>query len=178
MLEVRLHQLHQTGTVVAVDHAVVPRRREVHDAADDDVAVVHHRSVLGVVNTEDADFGLVDDRGCTQSAKATQARDGEGGPGQVVHAGFAVSGGLRDTAHLSSGLPDVHGFHVLHDGNVQASVGLRGNAEVDGLMTGYNACFVVVDGIAFGTLSECLDQGLHDERQVGQLWGRLQDGSR
>ena len=53
-------------------------------------AVLHHGSVFGVVNAEDADFGLVDDGGRTESAKATEARDGKGGAGQVVHAGLAV----------------------------------------------------------------------------------------
>ena len=120
---------------MAVHDPVVPRGGEVHDATHHDVSVVNDRSVFGVVNAEDADFGFVDDGRCSQSTKSTEARDGEGGPGQVVHPCFSVSGGLRHAHHLGSRLPDVHGFHMLHDGNVEPTVGLRGDAEVDGFVS-------------------------------------------
>ena len=85
---------------MAVHHAMVPRRGEVHDPANDHVAVVNDGTVLGVVNAQDADLRLVDDGRGTEPAQATKAGDGEGGSGQVVHAGFSVSGGLRHSAHL------------------------------------------------------------------------------
>ena len=94
MFEVGLHQLHQTGAVVAVDHTVVPRRGEVHDAANHDMTVLNDGSVFGVVNTENPDFGLVDDGRCAQSTKSSKACDGEGGTRQVLNTGLSIAGGL------------------------------------------------------------------------------------
>ena len=78
MLEVRLDQLDEGGAIMAIDHSVVPRRGEVHDSPNDDVAVLYNGPVLRIVDAQNPHFGFVDDGCCTQSAKSTKTGDGEG----------------------------------------------------------------------------------------------------
>src|SRR5829696_7299675 len=57
-----LHAHEEEHRLLAVDHPVVVRERDVHHRADDDLAVHGDRAILRLVETEDADLWEVDDR--------------------------------------------------------------------------------------------------------------------
>ena len=54
MFQQRLDALDELGGVVAVDHAVIEGRRQVHHLAHDDLAVAHHRPLDDLVGADDA----------------------------------------------------------------------------------------------------------------------------
>ena len=122
------------------------------------------------MDAKDSNFWFVDDRCCSEATEATKACDGEGGTSEVLDTSFSVSGSSSDATHFSRGLPDVHCFDVLHDRDKQSTIGLCGDAEVDGFVASDHICFIIVECVAFWSLCKRLDEGLHDERQVGQLW--------
>ena len=65
---------------------------------------------------------------------------------------------------------------MLDNGNIEPTVCLRSDAQMNGFVTGHDIGFVIVYGIAFGALAECLDQSLHDEGKVGEFWGPFRAG--
>ena len=98
--------------------------------ANRNLALVHDRPVGRLVDAQDADFGMVDDRRRRQAAHAAQARDGERRAGQLIARDRMVAGRLGDPPHLAGRLPQVHRLGMPHDRHAQAAVGLRGDAHV------------------------------------------------
>ena len=91
-----LHPNEEQHRLLAVDDAVVVRQRDVHHRPDLDLAVDRDRAVLDLVQAEDADLRVVDDRRRDERAEHAAVGDRERAAGEVVHRQLAVARLLRD----------------------------------------------------------------------------------
>src|SRR5262249_11146445 len=90
IFEKPLDALNEFRGVVAVDHAVIERRRDVHPLAHDYLALDHHRLLDDRVRPNDRDFRMIDDRRRDDAAERAEARDRDRRAGEVVLRGLVV----------------------------------------------------------------------------------------
>ena len=107
----------------------------------------HDRPLNRLVDAENADFGMIDDRRGRDAAVAAEARDGERRIGKFVAGNRVVAGRLGDSPHFAGRLPQVHRFGMPHDRHAQAAVGLSRDAKVYGFVPRDHFALHVVVGV-------------------------------
>ena len=138
-LQQRLDPLDERGRVPAVDDAVVEARRQVHHRARLELPAVPHRAHLHLVDPDDGDLGVVDDRRGDQAAERAERRDRDRRAAELVARRLAVAGRGADPVDLGRARPQVERVGVAHHRDEQAVVGLGGDADVDRAVDGERA---------------------------------------
>src|SRR5271155_2933570 len=77
LLQIRNDVICEGCADITIDDPVVERKGQKHDIADDDLAVSNDRLRLHLMNPEDADLWIIDDRRCKKPAPRAQGSDGE-----------------------------------------------------------------------------------------------------
>ena len=144
MLQQALQLLDELRRVIAVDHAMIEGRRQVHHLAHDDLAALHDGPFDDGVGADDRDFGMIDDRRRDDAAQRAQARDGDGRAGKFVLAPPCRRASAAATRATSRGAaPDVARFGMAHDRHDQPVRRLRRDADMHGCVAMHDARFVV-----------------------------------
>src|SRR5690606_23218335 len=78
LLDQPFQALHETRRLVTINDAVIEGGRQIHQLANDDLPLQHHRALHQLVGTENSDFWRVDDRGGSNAAQRAQAGQGNG----------------------------------------------------------------------------------------------------
>src|SRR5207247_371991 len=129
MLERIADRLHESGSDVAVNDAMVEGARQVHHVPDHDLVVPDHGALLDLVDAEDPDFGPVDDRRREDASLLAEGRDREGGPEHVLEGQLLVPGGVREAFDFLRETPQVLLVRLVDDGDGQPLV--RGSRDPD-----------------------------------------------
>ena len=94
--------LNHCRRVVTVHEAMIKRRRQVHHQSHGNLAIDHHRSFDGLVDTDDADFRQVDDRRRGNAAEFAEAGDRYGRSAEFILRCGIVSGSLGNASDFGS----------------------------------------------------------------------------
>ncbi len=152
---------------------MVVGQREVHHVADCDGILAElvgddDRALNQSTGAEDGDLGLVDDRGVEEGSSRAIVGDGEGAAGQLVRGHLVVAGAGSEIANLVGQPSDIEITSVLDDRNQQPARGINGDADVLRRTVG-NRPRLGVDICVEGRIGlEGFNDGLGNERQVGQ----------
>ena len=109
---------------------MVVRQRDVHHRPDLDLAVDRDRTVLRLVQPENADLRIVDDRRRDERAEHAAVRDRERAAGEVVHRQLAVARALGDRRDVARDLEHALAVGVLDVRHDEPGVGRDGDAHV------------------------------------------------
>ena len=152
----------------AVDHAMVERRRQVHDLARKHRAVDVHGTGRDLVDADDRDLRVVDD-GCRHDpAQRAEAADGDRRSTQLLEGHLAAAGCIRQSGDLLGTVPQVSSLSIRDDRNHQSLRRLRGDAEVHGMMTVDDSVLVVVARVHLWKITDGDHDRAHQERQHRQ----------
>src|SRR5690606_37343685 len=140
----RLQPLHEDGRVPAIDHAMVEGRRQVHHLARQELRAVPDRSHHDLVDTDNGDFGMVDDRRGRNAAQRAERGDGAGGAGQFLARRRSRTRGLRQRADLGGAIPQIAGLGMAQHRHDETRWRLRRDADMDAGMAMDDAGLIVI----------------------------------
>ena len=96
---------------------MVSGQTQVHHGTDHDLTVTHNGGIHHIAHAQDRQLGLVDDGGEIGDAVGSQAGDGEGAAGHVLHGDLAEPGGLDQGLGLLGDLGQGLFLAALHVGD-------------------------------------------------------------
>ncbi len=140
---------------------------QVHDRADDDLAVLDDRTLHDVVEAHDRGLRVVEDRRRQPGAVDAAVGDGEHAALEFGQLDLAVAGALAEVADGLLDAGEIELVAVADDGDHQALVGAHGHADVEEVvLDDVVAVELRVDG---GHFLEGLDRGLDEEGHEAEL---------
>ena len=134
-LEQRLDPLDERRRVPAVDDAVIEARREVHHLPRHErPARPSTGRICDLVDADDRDLGMVDDRRRDEAAEGAERRDRDG-RAATARRGVALPSRAASASRAISAAQShrVERLGMADDGHDQAARRLRGDADVDGV---------------------------------------------
>src|SRR5215212_341321 len=151
----------------AVEDAVVEGDFEVHHAADGDGVVEDDGAFDYGFGGEDGRLRVIDNGRRDHASERARVIDGEGAARDVFRAEFSGAGALYEVVYPAGQAGDVQLVGVGDDGYDQGVFQVDGHADVHALPE--DDAVPIPHGVEHGIFLEALDDGLHDERQVGEL---------
>ena len=159
----------KTGGVPAVDHPVVEAGGQVHAPARHEAGAVPDRAHLDLVDPDDGDFRMVDDRRRDDAAHRAKRRDGDGRAGQLLALGRAGLRRLAEPGHFAAQFQTSRA-------SAWRTTGTTSPAPVWAAIPIWTPpCWcrtfglVVIEGVQRRLLADGDDHGPHQEWQEGQL---------
>src|SRR5215467_11935189 len=94
LLKQGLQLLDENRRIVTVDHSMIEARREIHHLPRNELSAIPHGSNSHLVDADDGDLWMIDDRCRRDSAERTERGDRDCGSSQFAAIGSGVSCGL------------------------------------------------------------------------------------
>src|SRR4051794_3180941 len=160
--------------VGAVDDPVIVGQRQVDHRPDrDDLAelrvlhddrALHHRT-----DAQNGDLWLVDDRRVEEGTAAAGVGQREGPAAQLVRSDLVGPGPLSQVGDLAGQATQAEVTGLVDDRHEKPALGVHGDPEVLGVVVGDGAGVLVDRGVHRRMRLQCLDRGLGEEGQEGEL---------
>src|SRR5712692_922774 len=169
MFEVVADRLDERGAHVAIDHAVVERARQVHHLPNRDPVVPDDGSLFDLVHAEDGDLGPVDDWCREDAAFLTERGDREGGPLDVLQGEFLVARCRGEPINFFREVPEPFLVGLVHNGDREALVRGRRDADVVVSFDDDLRSLVVDGGVQRREFHQRREDGFDEEREEREL---------
>src|SRR5262249_24311126 len=91
LLKQGLQPMDENCCIVAVDHTMIEARREIHHLARNELSAIPHGSNSHLVDADDGDLRMIDDRCRRDRAQRTERGDYDGGASQLAAIGSGFS---------------------------------------------------------------------------------------
>ena len=165
----RPHPLDEGRRVVAVDHAVIEGRREVHRSSRNEAAVAPDRPPDDLVDADDRHFRPVDHRRRRDAAERAERGQRDRRTRKLLARRDALARRFADPPHLARALMQAQRLRVAHHRDHQPDRRLGRNPEMHGAEARDDVVVVVVMRVDLRKVRGGLNDGEHEEGQHRQL---------
>src|SRR5215467_15677068 len=121
LLKQGLQLLDENRRIVTVDHTMIEARREIHHLPRNELSAIPYGSNSHLVDADDGDLRMIDDRCRRDRAQRTERGDGDGGASQLAAIGSGISRILGKSCDFACVVPQGIGLSMSDNRHHEAA---------------------------------------------------------